>query len=70
MMKTVYLLLKHPPYPYNAIGSSDQYLYIRAGEVHGVFEDKREADKLAAEKNARKPHGLYAVHAKRVKAAG
>lgn len=64
MMKTVYLLLKNPPYPYNA------NLYIRAGEVHGVFEDKREADKLAAEKNARKPHGLYAVHAKRVKAAG
>lgn len=63
-MKTVYLLLKHPPHPYNAS------LYISAGEVRGVFEDKREADKLASEKNSRKPHGLYVVHAKRVKSAG
>lgn len=62
-MTTVYILLKHPPYPYNASK------YLSAGELHGVFEDKKEAERVADEKNSRKPHGLYAVHTKRLKAA-
>lgn len=63
-MSTVYILLKHPPHPYNAS------LYLRAGEVHGVFEDKREAQRMADEKNASRPHGHYAVHTKRIKGRG
>jgi hypothetical protein len=55
--------MKHPPEPFNA------NYYLRAGEVFGVYTDKKVAQKLAEEKNARKPHGLYAVHAKRVKDA-
>jgi hypothetical protein len=63
-MRTVYLLLKHPRYPYNAQD------HLRAGEVMGVYENRVEPDRIAAEKNARRPSYLWVVYRKRVKTEG
>ena len=60
-MKHVFLLMKHPPYPYNA---SD---HLKAGECQGVYTERAEPDRIAAEKNARNPSYLWAVHKKQVK---
>jgi len=60
-MSYVYLLLKHPPYPYNAKH------HLKAGEVVGVYLSREEPARIAAEKNARRPHYLWAVHRKSVK---
>lgn len=59
----VYLLMKHPPYPYNA------GFFLDAGECLGVYADKAEPQKIADEKNSRRPRYLYRVHRKTVKAA-
>lgn len=64
LMRTVYILAKHPPYPYNAEH------HLRAGELVGVYEDRGEPDRIAAEKNARRPKYLWLVHRKRVKSVG
>lgn len=60
----VFVLMKHPPYPYN------RDIHLEAGEIHGVFLDRKEPDRIAAEKNARRPMYFWKVHAKRVKATG
>ena len=60
-MRTVYLLCRHPPHPYNASA------HLKAGEVVRVYEDRAEPDRIAAEKNARRPSHLWAVHRKQVK---
>lgn len=60
-MSRVYLLMKHPPYPYNANA------HLKAGEVMGVYADRAEPARIAAEKNARHASYLWAVHAKNVK---
>ena len=57
----VYLLMKHPPYPYNA------QEHLKAGEVCGVYLERKEPDRIASEKNARRPVYLWRVHSKQVK---
>lgn len=57
----VYLLMKHPPYPYNA------QEHLKAGEVQGVYFDRAEPDRIAAEKNSRRPNYLWSVHRKEAK---
>lgn len=58
---TVYLLMKHPPYPYNAAR------HLKAGEIVGIYRERAEPDRIAAEKNARRPSYLWSVHTKRIK---
>ncbi len=58
----VYLLMKHPTHPYNA-----QH-HLKAGECLGVYADKAEPQKIADEKNSRRPSYLYSVQRKIVKA--
>lgn len=60
-MGHVYLLIKHPPYPYNA------NFHIKAGEVVGVYMNRAEPDRIAKEKNARRPVYLWKVHRKQAK---
>ncbi len=62
-MSKVFILLKHPPYLYNAS------LHEGAGEIVGVYADRSEPDRIAAEKNARRSRYLYRVHVKRIKPA-
>lgn len=57
----VYLLMKHPPYPYN------QTSHLKAAEVVGVYAEPEEPKRIAAEKNARCPSYLWTVKAKTVK---
>lgn len=58
----VYLLLKHPTYPYNRAE------FIRAGEVMGVYGERTEPARIASEKNANKQRlYFWTVQAKRVK---
>lgn len=61
---TVYLLMKHPPYPYNAS------IHLEAGEVMGVYRDRAEPDRIAAEKNNGRTSFLWSVRAKRIKEQG
>ena len=58
----VYLLMRHSPCPYNA-----QH-HLKAGECLGVYADKAEPQKIADEKNSRRPSYLYSVQRKIVKA--
>lgn len=60
-MTRVFLLMKHPPYPYN------RSHHLKAGEVVGVYADRTEPARIADEKNARRPNYLWAVHAKNIK---
>ena len=57
----VYLLMKHPRHPF------DRQDHINAGEVYRVYSDRSEPDRIAAEKNARRPMYLWRVHGKEVK---
>lgn len=60
-MKRVYVLMKHPPYTYNS------KLHIAAGEIVGIWTERTEPDRIAAEKNSRNTCFLYSVQAKQVK---
>lgn len=62
--RRVFVLMKHPPYPYN------REIHLEAGEIHGVYLDRNEPDRIASEKNARQSMYFWKVHAKRVKATG
>ena len=57
----VYLLMKHPPDPYNA------HSHLKAGEVVKVSTQRKELDEIAKEKNDRRPRYLWVVHAKSLK---
>lgn len=59
-MSTVYLLMRHPQHPFSEG-------HLKAGECVSVFANKTEAERIAAEKNARKPYYLWTVQAKRMK---
>ena len=58
---TIYLLMKHPPYPYNA------QVHMKAGEVVAISKNRSELLRAADEKNSRNPRYLYLVHRKIVK---
>lgn len=60
-MLTVYLLLRHPPSPFN------HKLHIAAAEVIDVYFDRSEPDRIAEEKNKAKTSFLWSVKAKRAK---
>jgi hypothetical protein len=61
MTDTIYLLMKHPPYPYNA-----QH-HLKAGEIVRSSYDRTELQAIADEKNSRRPIYRWAVRAVRVK---
>lgn len=60
---TVYLLRKHPRYPYNNWG---QRAHIEAFTVEGVFCERATPTKIAKEKN-KKSGFLWTVSRKEVK---
>jgi hypothetical protein len=62
-VKHVYLLMKHPPYPYSARA------YLKAGECQGVYLDRAEPARIAQEKNSRNPYCFWAVQRKQIKDA-
>lgn len=57
----VYLLTKHPSHPYS------RNVHMKAGEVIGVYANRDEPDRIAKEKNDRKPLYLWLVQRKKVK---
>ncbi len=61
-MSRVFVLMKHPPYPFNRHNG-----HLMAGEIQGIYTDRAEPDRIAEEKNARRPIYLWKVHAKQVK---
>ena len=57
----VFVLMRHPPYLYN------QKIFIKEGKIEGLYADRAEPDRIAAEKNATSTRYRWTVEAKMLK---